>query len=187
MLSLQKKLLNHLSDFPYSQVPKDYQNLVEIYDNRGEKIMIMPLELAKKKKMLHKIVFIILKDKNNRVLLSKKIEQGKVNSLWSLSGYNAVFLGQSTLGTAIEELKNNYFIEDIKIKEIHTLPFMENDVPLSATIYSAGPWWNSLRINSNYVADAMFVDKDELSGLLEIQPEMFSSLLIWALRSNLIF
>ncbi len=177
----------NLSDFPYNQLPQNLNSLVEVFNNNGDKFMLMPLEFAKKKRMLRRIVFIILKDHKNRVLLSKKVESGKSSNLWSLSGYNNIFVGESAKGAALNELKNNYHIENIKIKELHTIPFLEQDIPLSATIFSAGPWWDSLTINPNYVIDAMFVDKDELSGLLEIQPEMFSSLLIWALRSNLIF
>ncbi len=187
-MKIPKKIVNELSDFPYRQIPEFYENLVEVFDNRGEVFMLMPLEMANKKKMLRRIIFVILKDNKNRVLLSKKNTANlQTNSLWSLSGHNNIFVGESAIGAALQELKNNFYIDDIAINELRTLPFIEQDIPLSATVFSAGPYKKRLEINSDYVTDAMFVDKDELSGLLEFQPDMFSPLLSWALRSGWIF
>ncbi len=177
-----------LPDFPYNQDPLEKENLVEVFDNRGETFMLMPLEMARKQKMSRRIVFVILKDHKNRVLLAKKKENIKQNNpLWTLSGYDNVYAGESAEGAVLRELKNSFNIEGIKLKELRTLPFMENDIPLSATIFLAGPWKDRFELNLDYVHDAMFVDKDELAGLLKFQPEMFHTLLVWALRSGWIF
>ena len=147
----------------------------------------MPLEMAKKKKMSRRIVFVILKDHRNRVLLAKKRENIKQNTLWNLSAHGNVFAGESAEGAAVRELKNDFNIEDIRLQELSTLPFMENDVPLSASLFLAGPWREKVKPNTNLIHDAMFVDKGELAGLLKHQPDMFHSLLVWALRSGWIF
>lgn len=181
-------LLN-LSDFPYKQTPQKLSSLVEIFDNRGEPFLLMPLEVAKKKKMSRRIVFIILKDHKNRVLLAKKIKNIKQSNIpWSLSAYGNVFAGESAEGAVVRELKESFNINNIHLKELSTLPFMDNDdIPLSASIFLAGPWRENITPNFDLVHDAMLVDKDELTGLLQHQPDMFHSLLVWALRSGWIF
>jgi len=147
----------------------------------------MPLEAAKKKKMSRRIVFVILKDHKNKVLLARKRENIKQNTLWSLSAYGNVFAGESAEGAAVRELQNNFHIKNIRLQELSTLPFMDNDVPLSASIFLAGPWREKIKPNLDFVHDAMVVDKDELTGLLQHHPDMFHSLLVWALRSGWIF
>ena len=180
--------LSNLLDFPYKQAPQKISTLVEIFDNRGNPFLLMPLEIAKKKKMSRRIVFVILKDHKNRVLVAKKRENIKQSNVpWNLSAYGNVFAGESSEGAAVRELKENFNISDIRLKELSTLPFMENDVPLSASIFLAGPWRETISPNDDFIYDAMFVDKDELAGLLQHQPEMFHSLLVWALRSGWIF
>lgn len=181
--------LSKLSDFPYNQTPQKLSSLVEIFDNRGEPFLLMPLDIAKKKKMSRRIVFIILKDHKNRVLLAKKMKNIKqTNTPWSLSAYTNVFAGESAEGAVVRELKESFNIDNIHLKELRTVPFLDNDdIPLSASIFLAGPWREAIKPNLDLVHDAMFVDKDELTGLLQHQPEMFHSLLGWALRSGWIF
>ncbi len=180
--------LSNLSDCPYTKAPQELSTLVEVFDNQGDPFLLMPLEIAKKKKMSRRIVFVILKDHKNRVLLAKKRENIKQSdTLWSLSAYGDVFAGESAEGAAAREIENNFKIENTRLRELHTLPFMENDVPLSASIFLAGPWRENIKTNLDFVYDAMFVDKNELAGLLQYQPDMFHPLLVWALRSGWIF
>lgn len=182
------KPLAYLSDFPYRQYPQE-EELVEIFDKEGRTFLLTPQGDAKKKKMSRRIVFVILKDNRKRVLITKSTKNKKKNSiLWKLSAYTQVYAGESTEDAAYRELKQNFNIEDIRLQELRTVPFLDkNEVMLSATIFIAGPWRETIQANKENVLDCMFVDKDELTGLLDFQPEMFHVIIEWALRSGWLF
>lgn len=161
---------------------------MEIYNNHGQPFLLVPLQDAIKKKMHRRVVFVILKDDRNRVLITKSHKNTKQKSeLWNLSAYGDVFAGESTEGSAFRILRECFDIIDISIHDILVIPFMEHDATLYTSIFKTGAWRNPVIPNQEFIIDSMFVDKDELTGLLEFQPEAFHSLLVWAMRSNWIF
>lgn len=160
---------------------------MEITDNNGKPFLLMPEYIVKKKKMRHRIIFVMLKDKKNRILLVKKHVQ-ETNSLWEFPCYSIVFAGESAEGTAYKELQANFYIDDtIKMKEIATLPYLHDDVYVTATFFSAGPYYGTFHYNEERIQDAMFVDKDELNGLLAYSPEIFNPIITWANRANWLY
>lgn len=163
------------------------KNLVELTDNNGIPFLLMPEHIVKKKKMRHRIIFVVLKDKKNRILFVKKNVQVNT-SLWEFPCYGIVFAGESAEGTAYKELQTNFYINDtIKMKEITTLTYLQEDVNIMATVFSAGPYYGTFRYNEEIIQDAMFLDKDELNGLLAYSPEIFNPIINWANRANWLY
>lgn len=163
------------------------KNLVEITDNNGLPFLLMPAHIVKKKKMRHRIIFVVLKDNKNRVLFVKKQTTEK-NPLWEFPCYGIVFAGESAEGTAYKELQENFYIDDsIKMYEIATLPYLYDDIYVTATVFRAGIHSGIFRYNEEKIQDAMFVDKDELNGLLAYAPDMFNPIITWANRANWLF
>lgn len=147
----------------------------------------MPEQIVKKKKMRHRIIFVVLKDKKNRILLVKKHSESQ-KVLWEFPCYGTVYAGESAEGTAYKELKKHFFIDDsIAIKEIATLPYLQEDNYVQATVFLAGPYYGTLQHNKETVQDAMFIDKDEFEGLLSFNPEMFNPIITWAYRANWLY
>lgn len=181
------KPLKKYDDFPYLLDKEARKNLVEITDNKGIPFLLMPEHIVKKKKMRHRIIFVVLKDKKNRILFVKKHTQENT-SLWEFPCYGIIFAGESAEGTAYKELQESFYINDsIKMKEIATLPYLQDDVYVMATFFSAGPYYGTFRCNEEKIQDAMFVDKDELNGLLAYSPEIFNPIIMWANRANWLY
>lgn len=181
------KPLKLYDDFPYLLDEEARKNLVEITDNSGIPFLLMPEHIVKKKKMRHRIIFVILKDKKNRALFVKK-QTAEKNSLWEFPCYGMVFAGESAEGTAYKELSENFYIDDsIKMQEIATLPYLYDDMYVTATVFRAGPFSGTFRCNEEKIQDAMFVDKDELNGLLAYAPDIFNPIITWANRANWLF
>lgn len=181
------KPLKLYDDFPYLLDEEAQKNLVEITDNNGLPFLLMPAHIVKKKKMRHRIIFVILKDNKNRVLFVKKQTTEK-NPLWEFPCYGIVFAGESAEGTAYKELQENFYIDDsIKMHEIATLPCLYDDIYVTATVFRAGIHSGTFRYNEEKIQDAMFVDKDELNGLLAYAPDIFNPIITWANRANWLF
>jgi NUDIX domain. len=177
-------------DFPYLLDSETRKNLVEITDNNGLPFLLMPEHLVKKKKMHHRIIIVLLKDKKNRVLFVQKHSNQTQNAknIWEFPCHGIVFAGESAEGTAYAELQTHFYIDDrIKMKEIATLPYLQDDIYVMATIFYAGPHYGTFRYNEDTVKDAMFVDKDEFAGLLAYDPDMFNPIIKWAHRANWIY
>lgn len=174
-------------DCPYALDLQTRMNLVEITDNAGSPFLLMPEHIVKKKKMRHRIIFVVLKDKKNRILLIKKIRSDQ-NTLWEFPCYATVYAGESAEGTAYAELKKHFYIDDsIKMKEIATVPYLQEDIYVMATVFLAGPYYGMLNCNVETIQDAMFVDKEEFEGLLAFDAEMFNPIITWANRANWLY
>ncbi len=181
-----KKPLLTFSDCPYCLDENIRNTLIEISDNNGSPFLLMPERIVKKKKMGHRIIFVVLKDKKKKILLVKK--QSETNKvLWEFPCYGVVYAGESAIGTAYKELKKHFYIDSITIKEITTLPYLHNDIYVSATIFLAEPFLGTFQYNPETIADAMFVDKEEFNGLLNFDPEMFDPIITWANRANWLY
>lgn len=181
------KPLKIYDDFPYLLDEENRKNLVEITDNNGLPFLLMPAHIVKKKKMRHRIIFVVLKDNKNRILFVKKQTTEK-NPLWEFPCYGIVFAGESAEGTAYKELQENFYIDDsIKMHEIATLPYLYDDIYVTATVFRAGIHSGTFRYNEEKIQDAMFVDKDELNGLLAYAPDIFNPIITWANRANWLF
>lgn len=141
--------------------------------------MLVPLKVAKKRKMTRRAVFIIVKDWKGNILLTKNNDD-----IWNISAFGDIFAGESAIGAALRLLNQNFGIENIKIHHLTALPFQMDDDNLTATVFIAGPLGMKPIINSDFVADAMFVNNDDLEALLTNHSEMFAPLLDWALRAG---
>ena len=176
-----------INDCPYELDLQTRMQLVEITDNAGSPFLLMPERLVKKKKMRHRIIFVVLKDKKNRILLVKKNSADK-ETLWEFPCYGTVYAGESAEGTAYTELKKHFYIDDsIKMKEIATLPYLHDEMYVMATFFLAGPFYGTFRHNTETIQDAMFVDKEEFEGLLTFSQEMFDPIITWANRANWLY
>lgn len=180
-------------DCPYDLDIAARMSLVEITDNAGSPFLLMPEHIVKKKKMHHRIIFVVLKDRKNKILLVKKKSEQK-NVLWEFPCYGIVYAGESAEGTAYRELEKHFFIDDsIVMKEIATLPYLQEDSYVQATVFLAGPYYGINSANKTFlyneetIQDAMFIDKEEFEGLLSFNPEMFNPIITWAYRANWLY
>lgn len=202
MLVSQKKILKFsslpatfLEDFPYicnEEEKEQIYRCVEIVDNQGAPFLLMPIEYARKKKLPRRIFLSVLKDTKKRALIVKRRNQNKNDTaLWNLSSMGNVMAGESAEGAVLREFQRDFRLDiqaNISIEELLVLPFMENETMLSASIFLAGPCRaDEIEANAKNIEDFMFLTKDELEGISSKHPEIFHSLLFWALRSGWIF
>lgn len=159
-------------------------NLIEITDSRGFPLVLMPEQTAKKKKMHRRVVFVVLKDKNNKILFVRR-NRPNDKSLWEFPCYETVFAGESAEGTVYRELKKHFSAEEnIKIKEVGVFSFECGEAKFTASVFSACLHQGLFRYNEETVKDAMFVNAEEFCGLLSFHPEMFDSSVQWASKTD---
>lgn len=159
-------------------------NLIEITDNSGFPLVLMTEQTVKKKKMHRRIVFVILKDRNNKMLFVQKNRPNE-KSLWEFPCCETVYAGESAEGTVYRELAKHFSAEEnIKIKEVGTFSFECGETRFTAAVFSACLHHGLFRCNEESIKDAMFIDAEEFGGLLSFHPEMFDPVVLWASKTD---
>lgn len=159
-------------------------NLIEITDNSGFPLVLMTEQTVKKKKLHRRIVFVILKDKKNKMLL---VQRNRPNEkiLWEFPCCETVYAGESAEGTVCRELEKNFSVEEnIKIKEIGVFSFEHSETRFTAAVFSACLHHGLFRYSEERIKDVMFIDEEEFRGLLSFHPEMFAPAVLWASKTD---
>lgn len=183
------RLVRPLSDCPYTNPPPDLNSLVEISDGYDRPLMLTPLNAALRRKLPRRIVLVGIRDSRNRLFLTRRaLHLARHPGLWDISVTGDVLAGESLEGAALRELRHRLGIEVARIRSVASLPYADSSgASLSATFFLAGPVSSPPSPSPEIVCDGMFVDADELRGLVRYQPDALTPELIWAVRSGWVF
>lgn len=183
------RLIRSLSDCPYTNPPPDLESLVEISDGYDRPLMLTPLSAALRRKLPRRIVFVGIRDSHSRLFLTRRaLHLARHPGLWDISVTGDVLAGESLEGAALRELRQRLGIAVTSIRSVASLPYADSGgASLSATFFLAGPVSSPPSPAPEIVCDGMFVDADELRGLVRHQPDLLTPELIWAVRSGWVF
>lgn len=175
-----------MSDCPYANPPDDMAELVEISDGFDRPLLLCPLKAARKRKLPRRIVLVCLRDTRRRIFLQRRADnQPHHPGLWDLSIIGDVLAGESFEGAVLRELAQRLGIVGARVRAAAFLPYTDSSgASLSAGFFVAGPTGEAPRLDPSTVGDGMFVDADELQGLVRHQQDMLTPELVWAVRSG---
>lgn len=178
-----------LSDCPYTRQPRNGEALVEISDGYDRPLLLCPLDAALRRKLPRRIVLVGLRDVRGRLFLPRRaLHLARHPGLWDISVTGDVLAGESREGAALRELRTRLGVAGARTRAVASLPYRDSaGASLSATFFLAGPAASTPQPDPESVCDGMFVDADELGGLVRHQPELLTPELIWAARSGWIF
>ncbi len=182
-------LVRPLSDCPYVNPPSELESLVEISDGYDRPLILTPLNAALRRKLPRRIVLVGLRDGHGRLFLPRRsFHLPRHPGLWDISVTGDVLAGESLEGAALRELRQRLGIAGARIRAVASLPYTDSEgASLSATFFLAGPVSSPPCPAPESVCDGMFVDADELRGLVRHQPDLLTPELIWAARSGWVF
>jgi len=175
-----------LSDSPYINPPQNMTELVEIFDAFGHPLLLCPLAAARRHKFPRRTVLVCLRDRRGRIFLQRRALHLPVHpGLWDMAVSGDVLAGESYAGAALRELEQRLGLKGLKITPRASLPYTDsNGASLSAMFFMAGPVSSALTPDPASICDSMYVDLDELNGLIRYQHDMLTPELIWAVRSG---
>ncbi|MCH5276285.1 MAG: NUDIX domain-containing protein [Desulfovibrionaceae bacterium] len=183
------RFVRSLSDCPYINPPPDLGSLVEIADGYDRPLMLTPLSAALRRKLPRRIVLVGVRDSRGQLFLTRRAPRlARHPGLWDISVTGDVLAGESLEGAALRELRQRLGIEVATIRSVASLPYTDSGgASLSATFFLTGAGSSPPSPAPEIVCDGMFVDADELQGLVRHQPDLLTPELIWAVRSGWVF
>lgn len=179
-------MLHHLPAYPYINLPTEKVPLVEITDAYDRPLMLVPEALARRKKLSRRYVLLCLRDTKGRIYLQRRaFTLSQHPGLWDVSISGPVHAGESREGAALRALHHSLGLTRTRVTAVASLPYVDSDgSSLSTTFFLAGPTSVKPTPNPESVADGMFLDMDEIQGVVRHQPDMLTPELLWALRSG---
>lgn len=183
------KILQAVSDCPFNNPPDKLQELVEIHDSFGRPLLLVSRQFSRKRQLPRRIVHVCLRNLENKILIPKRADSISPHpGLWDISLLDDVLAGESYEGAALRLLAQNLGLPEIPIKLASMLPYLdEQGGSLSAAFFLAGPCRTNPRPDPQVISDFMFLTQDELVGLFELNDNMFTPELSWAMRSGWLF
>lgn len=181
--------------YPYLNLPASSgtaaweDELVEVTDSFDTPLLLVPRSLALRRRLPRRVVQVCLKDARGRIFLQKRApELRRQPGLWDISVTDEVFAGEASEGAALRALESALRIVAPRLRLLSALPYTDaHGAQLNASCYVAGPVRARPQPDPSRVSDGMFVDEDELRGLLRHQQELLTFELAWAVRSGWMF
>ncbi len=162
------------------------ENLVEVLDNEGRTLLLMPLSYCVKKKLRRKVAIVMIENSENKFLLKKyKEKKSKKAALWDVSLYANVLANHSYEDSAREELHKEFGNLHIHLKERSQLTYISNNIPLFVSIFTTtkiSEQEEKHSLNAKIFQEnkeIMFASMEELKALIQHSPELFTSDLLW--------
>lgn len=169
--------------------PLQEDDLIEVTDSFDQPLLLTPRSLALRRRLPRRIVQVCLKDAKGRIFLQKRSRSlPHQPGLWDISVTDDVFAGEATEGAALRALQNALGIVVPRLRLLSALPYTDaHGARLNASCYVTEPVRTHPQLDPARVSDGMFVDEDELRGLMSQQPELLTFELVWAVRSGWLF
>lgn len=157
-----------------------------VTDRDDKELMLMPLAAVLRQKLFFRLVVLALEDGKERLLLHKNPPGRLPNSgKWDFFT-SPVMADEARVDAALRILKTNTdILRELRLVEVKRRPVDEKTL-YSLTLFKA-------RLPDGYAAmaaqktDRLFVDKDELDGLVQGEPGMFSPHLLEVHSWELLF
>lgn len=160
--------------------------LVEVTDSRDRPLLLMPGAEVRRRSLAHRVALVILRDRQGRVLVARG-GTDDISGLWRVSA-----AGQVRAGEAREDAARRLLAAHLGITAVPCVLRTSLDASPATgfrqvSLFTAGPVAEVPAPAPERIAEVMFLDRDELTGLAEHFPEMLSSDLLWAVRGGYIF
>ena len=166
---------------PYVGLPAASDRLVEILDQRGRPLLLMPKQAAVARNMPHCVALVSLRERGGRQWLTRR-RQHKPDKRQYLdfSARGQVLAGEARASAAARLLEEALGLQDAQPVPQAVLPPLAFEGARRCILFTA-----VLRGGQVFSrAEGMFVDKDELAGLAEHFPDLLNPSLLWCVQNG---
>jgi isopentenyldiphosphate isomerase len=166
---------------PYAGLPAAADRLVEILDQQGHPLLLMPIQTASARNMPHRVALASLRDRGGRLWLARRPRQTPGHPhCWDFAARGPVLAGEAGADAAARLLKESLGLPDAQPVPQAVLPPLAFEGARRCILFTAVQ--RGGQVSSR--AEGMFVDKDELAGLAEHFPDLLSMCLLWCVQNN---
>ena len=155
--------------------------LVEVLDQQGRPLLLMPKQMALTKNMPHRVALAILRDRGGRLWLAHRPRQKPDGPhCWDFSARGQVLAGEARVSAAARLLKEALGLPDAQPVPQAVLPPLAFEGAGQCLLFTAVQRGGQVSSRS----EGMFVDKDELAGLAEHFPDLLHPSLLWCVQNG---
>ena len=160
--------------------------LVEVMDAKNNPLGVMPLPEVRRQRLYHRVAVVLIYNQKNKICLPKRKDTRMVSpGRWDISMRTHLHVGEGSMDAACREIREH-------IGEFRALPIFEYTMQPAAEgensftdIYTLKRFEPQTPCTS--LEQTMFVDRDELSGLLKHCPELVTPLLVYLWNQGILF
>ena len=165
---------------PYVGLSTAADRLVEVLDQRGRPLLLMPKQAALALNMPHRVALVCLRDRGGRLWLTRGRQTPEAPQCWDFAARGQVLAGEARAGAAARLLKEALGLPDTQPVQQAVLPPLAFEGARQCILFTA------VQRGGQVVArtEGMFVDKDELAGLAEHFADLLSPCLLWCVQNG---
>ena len=158
--------------------------ILEITDNEDRPLMCMPPDAVLRQRLHRRIVCIALHTGKNTLLLHKRADSMlEHQGAWDLYT-GSVLMGEAREDAALRLLQDKTGLEDFSLT-FAAARKGSREAPSHVALFTARLPQGMLPLGEEH--DILEVDADELAGLVQHTPELFTPALQWAAESGCLF
>jgi isopentenyl-diphosphate delta-isomerase len=166
---------------PYAGLPAAADRLVEILDQQGRPLLLMPKQTALTRNMPHRVALVLLRGRGGRLWLARGPRQNADSPpCWDFSARGQVLAGEARAGAAARLLEKALGLPDTQPVQQAVLPPLAFEGARQCILFTAAQRGGQVASH----AAGMFVDQDELAGLAEHFPDFLSACLLWCVQNG---
>jgi len=166
---------------PYTGLSVAADRLVEILDQRGRPLLLMPKQAALARNMPHRVALVILRERGGRLWLARRARQKPDSArYWDFSARGQVLAGEARASAAARLLHEALGVPDAQPVLHAVLPPLAFEGVRQCTLFTAVRRGGQ----ASFRTEGMFVDKDELAGLAEHFSDLLSPCLLWCVQNG---
>ncbi len=152
---------------------------MEVVDSMNRPLALMPLDEVHKQKLRHRSVLVLLFNQDNKIYLQKRsAKQPLYPKRWDVSAGGHVLAGESTVDTAIRELKTKIGIRADRLKHLLDIKAGPSTGYEFVTVYSLGKTNQTPAPEPELVEGGYYYSRDELACLMNEFRELLTPRLI---------
>lgn len=166
---------------PFHGVSPD-DMLLEYTDMSDRTLLVAPCSEAGRLGLCCRAVGVILCDAQKRVCIRRQGDERSGQRLWNLTAVTHVRFGEAREDAARRVLETGMGIREASLTPFATLAPDDTGEPLHVTLFLARSI--SGVVDPGRMGEYLFLDEDELNGLVEHMPELLTPTLLWTIRSG---
>jgi len=166
---------------PYAGLSAAADRLVEILDQQGRPLLLMPKQTALARDMPHRMALVALRERGGRLWLARNPKQTPdTPHCWDFSARGQILAGEARASAAARLLEEALGLSDAQPLPQAVLPPLAFEGARQCILFTAVQRGEQVASKG----EGMFVDKDELDGLAEHFPDLLSPCLLWCVQNG---
>ncbi|MDD4649318.1 MAG: NUDIX domain-containing protein [Desulfoplanes sp.] len=162
------------------------KTLVEVMDAKNTLLGVMPLPEVRRQRLFYRVAVVLIYNQENKLCLRKRKDTRMASpGRWDISIRTHLQIGEGSLDAACRKIREH-------LGEFRTMPVF--GYTIQPTVETEDSFINIYTLKRFEMQpycttseETLFVDRDELSGLLEHCPEHVTPLLVYLWNQDMLF